>query len=51
MYPHTQKTLGGVQTHGKACPATTPGTGTYFLGARRDNTSYGNLTIRLTDVK
>ena len=48
---HTRKDPGGVQTLGKACPATTPGTGTYFLRGRRHNTFYGNLTIRLTNVK
>ena len=48
---HTPKRpWGGVQTHGKACPATTPGTGTYFLRGRRHNTFYGNLTIRSTNA-
>ncbi len=44
-------TVGGVQTLGKACPATPPDVGTYFLGARRDNIFYGNLTIRSINAK
>ena len=45
-----QRGRGGVQTLGKACPATPPDVGTYFLGARRHNTFYGNLTIRSTNA-